>query len=191
MSLVQTQKAKQPGGAPARAFVRWGTLMKLLAPLISGGKISLEGIEAQEIGGGVHLRAKGGGGSTVDHPWRIRTSGSGYQLTPGSVNGLVPGNVTTTFSKNRYVWVKATLDANGAVTAVQMQSAAAPPNIPPSWFSAANPPTLAYYPVAYVDDDGVTYQMCSSNLSLTRNVVQIDCALSQYMIRWQENQNTY
>jgi hypothetical protein len=33
--------------------------------------------------------------------------------------------------------------------------------------------------------------MCSSNLSLTRNVVQIDCALSQYMIRWQENQNTY
>ena len=189
MSLVQTHKAKQPGGAPARAFVRWGTLMKLLAPLISGGKISVEGIEAQEIGSGVHLRAKGG--STVDHPWRIRTAGSDYKLTPGSVNGLVPDNVTTTFSKNRYVWVKATLDAYGSVTVVEMQSAAAPPNIPPSWFSASNPPSFAYYPVAYVDADGTTYQMCSSNLSLTRTVVQIDCALSQYMIRWQENQNIY
>ncbi len=186
MSLVQTQKAKQPGGAPARAFVRWGTLMKLLAPLISGGKISVEGIEAQEIGGGVHLRAKGGS-STVDHPWRIRASGSGYQLTPGSVNGLVPGNVTTTFSKNRYVWVKATLDANGAVTAVQMQSAATPPNLPPTWFNAESPPSLAYYPVAYVDDDGATYQMCSSNLSLTRTAVQVGCMLSQFMIRWEEN----
>jgi hypothetical protein len=161
--------------------------MKLLAPLISGGKISVEGIEAQETGGGVHLRAKGGDGSSKDHPWRIRTSGSDYKLTPGSVNGLVPSNMTTTFSKNRYIWVKATLDANGAVSAVQMQSAASPPKIPPSWFSAANPPTLAYYPVAYVDDDGVTYQMCSSNLSLTRDVVQTDCALSQFMIRWQEN----
>lgn len=187
MSLVHTQKSNQPGGAPARAFVRWGTLMKLLAPLINGGKISVEGIEAQEIGGGVHLRAKGGGGSTADHPWRIRTSGSDYQLTPGSVNGLVPGNVTTTFSKNRYVWVKATLDADGSVTAVEMQSAAAPPNIPPTWFNLSNPPALAYYPVAYVDADGVTYQMATKNLSLTRDVVQANCTTNQYMIRWSEN----
>jgi hypothetical protein len=73
------------------------------------------------------------------------------------------------------------------VTAVEMQSAASPPNIPPSWFSADAPPTDAYYPVVYVDDDGVTYQMCSSNLSLTRNVVQTSCTLNKFMIRWEEN----
>lgn len=188
MSLVQTHKPRPGGGSvPSRAFVRWGTLMRVLAPLIQSGKISVEGIEVQEIAQGVHLRSKGGGGSTVDHPWRIRSSGNSYKLTPGSVNGLVPGNVSTSFTKNRYVWVHATLNAYGWVTAVEMQSAASPPNIPPSWFSADAPPTDAYYPVAYVDDDGVTYQMCSRNLSLTRNVVQIDCAMSQFMIRWEEN----
>jgi hypothetical protein len=187
MSLVQTQKAKPAAGSvPSRAFVRWGTLMRLLAPLIQGGRISVEGIEAQEIAGGVHLRTKGGA-AAQDHPWSIRSAGNQYKLTPGSVNGMVPGNVTTSFNKNRYVWVHATLDAQGSVTAVEMQSAASPPNIPPSWFSADAPPTDAYYPVAYVDDDGVTYQMCSSNLSLTRNVVQTSCTLNQFMIRWEEN----
>lgn len=185
MSLFQTQKSKQPGGAPSRAFVRWGTLMKLLEPLISGGKISVEGIEAQEIEGGVHLRTKTS--KPVDHPWRIRTLGDDYKLTPGSVNSLVPSNMATTFTKNRYMWVKATLDADGAVTAVEMQSAATPPNLQPTWFNADAPPANAYYPVAYVDDDRTTYQMCSKNLSLTRSVVQIDCSLSQFMIRWEEN----
>jgi hypothetical protein len=29
--------------------------------------------------------------------------------------------------------------------------------------------------------------MCSSNLSLTRNVVQVNCTLNLFMIRWEEN----
>jgi hypothetical protein len=187
MSLVHTQKAKPAAGSiPSRAFVRWGTLMRLLAPLIQGGRISVEGIEAQEIAGGVHLRAKGGGG-TQDHPWRIRTAGSGYKLTPGSVNGVVPSNMEATFQKNRYIWVKATLDANGTATAVEMQSGQNPPNVPPGWFNAEAPPEFAYYPVAFIDEDRVTHQMCSSNLSLTRNVVQVNCTLNLFMIRWEEN----
>lgn len=83
-SIVQTQKAKPAANAPARAFVRWGTLMRLLAPLIQGGKISLEGIEAQEVAGGVHLRTRSGG---IKYPLVVNGDGS---VVPGIVANMTP-----------------------------------------------------------------------------------------------------
>jgi hypothetical protein len=85
MSIVQTQKAKPAAGnVPSRAFVRWGTLMRLLAPLIQGGRISLDGIEAQEVAGGVHLRARSG---DTKFPLVVNSDGS---VVPGIVANMTP-----------------------------------------------------------------------------------------------------
>ena len=197
MPLGRTHKEPQiTRTPPARAFVRWGTLLRILKPLLSAGKISVEGIDVQEIEGGVHLRAKPGEQAN-DHPWMYRrytagTTGREFQLTAGTINGAIPSNMAEVFTPPEtgvfYVWAKASLNGDGFVNGRVLQSGTNPPTPTDEWFNAGGAPPALYLPIIKVTTDGGATtkieQVENRGRSVVRYTVYMNCTESKYAVYW-------
>lgn len=144
--------------------------------------------------GGVILNALGGKGGVrgADHPWKFRKAGGKkFTLTSGSVSSIIPTGMNTEFTASPsgiFVWVKAKLNEDGTPTEIVLESGASPPVPDLSWFNADAPPDVTYYPLLKVFSDGeatsTVEQMESRNLSISRNVVSVGCALNEYQVAW-------
>jgi hypothetical protein len=98
MPTVQHNKggALGPGQrVPGKGIVKWRRLQPLLKEISAkcGMKLSFDGMDAQEIAGGVHLKATPGVGAE-DYPFKTEVLNDGGDLfariAPGSVSGIVP-----------------------------------------------------------------------------------------------------
>lgn len=185
---------------PPAGLAPWRAWVERSLPRIAracGVQIQIDGAQsgAASSGGTLNFKLKPGGGTAADHAWKFRSEGgTDFTLTAGHVNSMVPSNMTTTFSAStagKFVWVKATLDAYGSVTAVILESSNTPPTPSTAWFNAESPPTYAYYPLCKITSASGAIsrieQICSSNLTLTRDTSAVGCSLNEYQVRWIEN----
>jgi hypothetical protein len=88
----EADQVQLPRGVNPRALVRWGTLMRLLKPVLKALHISAENMDVQELGdGGVHLKAKGGDGEGVQNfivtAFSDGVGGYSFTVTPGTFMG--------------------------------------------------------------------------------------------------------
>lgn len=151
---------------------------------------------SQPLPGGIQLNSNermSKGVRGTDHPWRFRkATGKKFTLTSGHVNSIVPTGMATEFESTTdglFVWIKATLDAEGAPTAVELESGETPPTPDVSWFNAESPPSVTYYPLIKVTASGSTIatveQMENVPLWISRNVTATGCVLSEYQVKWE------
>lgn len=195
VSSPRERLQRAPGGlAPWRAWVE-RSLERISSSL--GARLQIEGARRSLVHADGTLSFEGLSieSSTPDHAWKFRKEGgTDFTLTTGTVDSMVPSNMTTTFSASpdgKFVWVKATLDEYGAVTAVILESSNTPPTPSNAWFNAEAPPTYAYYPLVKITSASGSItrieQICSSNLTLARDTSAVGCSLNEYMVRWIEN----
>jgi hypothetical protein len=88
----EAENAPIPRGVDPRALVSWGSLLRLLRPVLKALHLSVENIDAQELGdGGVHLKAKGGGEEAVQNfivtAFSYGSEGYNFTVTPGTFMG--------------------------------------------------------------------------------------------------------
>jgi len=137
---------------------------------------------------------KSGSGASVGHPWKVvRGSGTSFTLKSGTVNAMVPSNMTASFTATtagKWVWIKATLNSEGTITALILQSNNTPPTPPTGWFAADAAPTIAYYPLCKVTSVSGEIsdidQVVKTNIALSRSTVAVSCALNKYQLVWTE-----
>lgn len=186
------------GRVPAglRPWMEWAERSLRAIARRAGVNIEIDGAESasRSVDGTLNFKLKSGANAS-DHAWKFRAEGgTGFTLTSGHVNSIIPSNMTATFTAStagKFVWVKATLDAYGSITALILESNDTPPAPSTAWFNAESPPEFAYYPLVKITSASGTItkieQICSSNLSLDRTTSAVGCALNEYMLAWREN----